>query len=198
MSIPQQKELTSSERNKKETGNLQTVDDNIESDEQRPQDAVDQGIIVEAINSSIQHELSETEPSNLDEIAKELTATQTEGTKRETEKKQEEIPSAQPFNKWLNIGATSGQSERPEIGHLVDLFTSGRPDTQKQFFSASKMAAKSLIDDGEIVTETLANIYADQGNYEKAISSYQTLILKFPEKSALFAARMEELKKLNS
>ena len=85
-----------------------------------------------------------------------------------------------------------------EIGNLVDLFTSGRSDEKKQFFSASKMAAKSLIDDGEIVTETLANIYADQGNYEKAISSYQTLILKFPEKSALFAGRIKELKKLKS
>ena len=198
MSIPEQKELTGIERDKKATEKLKPNNDEIEPGLQRPQDAVDQGIIVEAINSSIQHDLSETETSDLDEIAKEFTAAQTKEIKKETDKKPEEPPSVQPFNKWLNIGATSGQGENKEIGHLVDLFTSGRSDEQKQFFSASKMAAKSLIDDGEIVTETLANIYADQGNYEKAISSYQTLILKFPEKSALFAGRIKELKKLKS
>ena len=60
------------------------------------------------------------------------------------------------------------------------------------------MAAKSLIDEGEIVTETLAKIYADQGNYVKAIQAYRTLCLKIPEKSVLFAARIKELEKLKN
>ena len=198
MSTPEQKELTRSATDKAISENINPTKESIETESQRPQDAVDQGIIVEAINSSIQHELSESGTSDLEEIAKELTTTQTEVAERETEKKQQEIPSAQPFNKWLNIVPTDGRDQHKEIGNLVDLFTAGRSDEKKQFFSASKMAAKSLIDDGEIVTETLANIYADQGNYEKAISSYQTLILKFPEKSALFAGRIKELKKLKS
>lgn len=45
-----------------------------------------------------------------------------------------------------------------------------------------------------VVTETLANIYADQGHYLKAIEAFEKLSLKFPEKSAYFAARITELK----
>jgi hypothetical protein len=41
----------------------------------------------------------------------------------------------------------------------------------------------------------LAQIYADQMLYEKAISTYKKLSLKVPEKSAYFADRILELEK---
>lgn len=56
-------------------------------------------------------------------------------------------------------------------------------------------AKKSSEDDDEIVTETLAAIYAEQMLYHKAISSYKKLMLKFPEKSASFADKIEQLEK---
>jgi tetratricopeptide (TPR) repeat protein len=56
------------------------------------------------------------------------------------------------------------------------------------------MAKSSIADAGEIVSETLANIYAQQGNYHKAINAFEKLSLKYPEKSHLFAARIRELK----
>lgn len=43
-------------------------------------------------------------------------------------------------------------------------------------------------------TETLAQIFADQGRYEEAKRIYSKLLLKFPEKNAYFAALIEKLK----
>lgn len=47
-------------------------------------------------------------------------------------------------------------------------------------------------------TETLAAIYAQQGYYEQAIKVYSKLILLYPEKSAYFAALVNEVKSKNN
>lgn len=64
-----------------------------------------------------------------------------------------------------------------------------------EFFSPAKAAKNSLKDKDDLVTETLANIYAAQGNIEKAISTYEKLSLLHPEKSTYFAALIEKLKR---
>ena len=46
----------------------------------------------------------------------------------------------------------------------------------------------------EFCTETLAQIYAEQGYYDHAIHIYEKLILAYPEKNAYFAALIEKLK----
>ena len=46
------------------------------------------------------------------------------------------------------------------------------------------------------MTETLARIYLEQKKYQKAIQAYEILILKYPEKSSLFANRILDIKKL--
>jgi hypothetical protein len=47
-------------------------------------------------------------------------------------------------------------------------------------------------------TETLAQIYAEQGYYDQSKEIYSKLILAYPEKSAYFAALIQELDKINS
>ena len=57
------------------------------------------------------------------------------------------------------------------------------------------MARQSAEDNYVFVTETLANIYIDQGLYLKAKEVFNKLILKYPEKKSYFATRIEELEK---
>lgn len=45
----------------------------------------------------------------------------------------------------------------------------------------------------DIYTETLAQIYAEQGYFEQAIAIYSKLILAYPEKNAYFASLIEKL-----
>ena len=47
-------------------------------------------------------------------------------------------------------------------------------------------------------TETLAQIYAEQGYYEQSKEIYSKLILAYPEKSAYFASLIEKIDKINS
>ena len=46
----------------------------------------------------------------------------------------------------------------------------------------------------EVLTETMAEIYAMQGLTHKAIDIYEKLSLLNPDKSAIFAAKLSELK----
>lgn len=55
---------------------------------------------------------------------------------------------------------------------------------------------ESSIEDQSIVSVSLANVYADQGYYDRAIQMFEILKLHFPEKNSIFAARIEELKKM--
>jgi tetratricopeptide (TPR) repeat protein len=48
----------------------------------------------------------------------------------------------------------------------------------------------------DLVTETLAMIYARQGYYRKAIQIFEKLSLKYPEKSTYFAGHIEKIKNL--
>ena len=84
---------------------------------------------------------------------------------------------------------------------LIDKFIIENPSISRpkaEFFNPISVAQNSIIDQENIVSETLAQIYAKQGYIEKAISIYEKLCLKYPEKSSSFAAQIEELRKLNN
>ena len=49
----------------------------------------------------------------------------------------------------------------------------------------------------DLYTETLAQIYAEQGYYEQAKEIYSKLILAYPEKNAYFAALIQKLNEIN-
>jgi hypothetical protein len=54
--------------------------------------------------------------------------------------------------------------------------------------------AEHSIQDSQVVTETMAEVWEQQGNHEKAIETYRKLSLLDPAKSAYFAAKIEQLK----
>jgi hypothetical protein len=70
---------------------------------------------------------------------------------------------------------------------------------KKEFYSPAKKAKESVSENAMPVSETLAQIFALQGNINKAIHVYEQLSLSFPEKKSFFATQIRNLKrKLNS
>lgn len=60
--------------------------------------------------------------------------------------------------------------------------------------SIEELAKKSANPTHTLETETLAVVYEKQGKYDKAIEIYEKLMVRNPEKSSIFAGRIEELK----
>ena len=87
---------------------------------------------------------------------------------------------------------------KPKEQVIIERFIKEEPQIKPQ--SGDKLdnenkAKKSSEDRDELVTETLAAIYADQMLFHKAIAAYKKLMLKYPEKSRYFAGKIEQLEK---
>jgi hypothetical protein len=81
---------------------------------------------------------------------------------------------------------------------LIDAFIAKNPKIKPvQNDGVFKNIAENTAPETEqLMTETLARIYVEQKNYDRAIQSYTILSLKYPEKSSLFADQIKALKKL--
>ena len=112
-----------------------------------------------------------------------------------TEKEQIQESDKNDDKKTENEKKTSFFSQNKQI---IDKIIESDPGRIKlgtgKFFTPAIDAKQSLLENEHLVTETLAKIYALQGNISKAIRAYEILSLKFPQKSVYFASLIEKLK----
>jgi len=116
-----------------------------------------------------------------------------EGTEEQPAEASEITPSSS-----FSVQAEEIIPEKQKKMELIDKFIETNP---KIIPSKSAIAPPVIIDRSEddepfFMTETLARIYLEQKKYQKAIQAYEILILKYPEKSSLFANRIIDIKKL--
>ncbi len=92
-------------------------------------------------------------------------------------------------NSLIDRFLSAGQRERK---------SAGIGETEVAGEHIKEVVEKSTLETDEIITETLANIYFQQNNFEKAEEAYKKLSLKYPEKSVYFATRINEIEKLKN
>lgn len=80
---------------------------------------------------------------------------------------------------------------------LIDRFLSSNPKIEPSRDTPTKSPSVNTTNkyDG-LMTETLARVYLEQKNYDKALQSYKILSLKYPEKSGFFADQIKRIKEL--
>ena len=104
--------------------------------------------------------------------------------------------------------AVKEQPKRRVYAGAGDYFSQEEYDKARQegdniFSRASLRAGKEVAEysnaapEFDFFTETLAQIYAEQGYYEQAKDIYSKLILAYPEKNAYFAALIQKLEEIN-
>ena len=108
-----------------------------------------------------------------------------------------------------SAGAESDRQERRVYAGVGDYFSQEDYDQVRNADDNvfSRYAAKARREKPELVdtasedlglyTETLAQIYAEQGYYDQAKHIYSKLILAYPEKSTYFASLIQKIEELN-
>ena len=106
------------------------------------------------------------------------------------------------FSKWLSLSKVKkiDRETEPQQADLINTFINQKITIKKPkkeaFFKAEDVAKESLVENNELITPTLAKVYLEQGHYGKAISAYEKLILKYPEKNSFFANQIKLINKL--
>ena len=92
---------------------------------------------------------------------------------------------------------TETDNMSPETTSIIDQFLAKEPKLprSRNFIGQKEMPVENLLqpDEEEIVTETMAYLYASQGNKAEAMRIYEKLSLQFPEKRLYFAARIKSV-----
>ncbi|MGO3707417.1 MAG: hypothetical protein ACTJGD_08030 [Mesonia hippocampi] len=115
------------------------------------------------------------------------------------------------FNEWLKLtqakkipaepqktkAAEKKSAEKNKKLQLIDNFIAKNPKIvpQKDKQPTRELSFKTK-PENRLMTETLAKVYLEQKNYQKAIQAYKILILKNPEKSGFFADQIRAIEKI--
>lgn len=184
--------------------------------EVHPSDAGGESVEVEPINllDGVEREaLLVAIESSLAQDVEELASERSSG-----EQPKPEVPQRMglsPFAKWLEQRAqrtgfgAAGVHANPQADGttpegqalLIDAFIANNPKIGKLRDvgpEVEDLARQSVLEDATLVTETMARVYAKQGQLGKARKAYKLLALKYPAKSTYFAAQLKELGKSSS
>lgn len=149
-------------------------------------DELEKLIVSNVISDNIVNEIEETkaESKKSDEIEVHTVSNATDIVE-DVENDFDDAPKS--FNDWLRQGEKNTDAQAKK-----EYLTFEKPKIN--FFNPQSSAKKSITKKNLPVSETLAKVFESQGNYPLAISTYEQLILIFPEKKIFFADQIEKIK----
>ena len=166
------------------------------------EDPMEREALIEAIGRSIESDVTSWNTGNVPVVPVELSGQDEERLRN---------AASSPFSKWLSSRAETlnyGQVTTPmggqleertaDASQLIDRFIASSPRIGPMRESASDvhdLAQASVLEDPTLVTETMARLYAKQGQIGKARKAYKILALKNPAKSTYFASQLKKLNK---
>ncbi len=113
------------------------------------------------------------------------------------EVEQEQIIEEVPIVHELKIDEQIPKTNIHQFESILDKFIRENPSISRpkaEFYKPAQVAKQSGEEDDDLVTETLANIYYQQGAYKKAIRAYEKLCLIYPHKLTYFATLIQKIK----
>jgi hypothetical protein len=146
------------------------------------EEALNKEYLIEAVNQSIQ---LEAQHYNINDLP-----IQAESNSDDSENK-----GILSFTEWIEGEKRS--STLTSKNELIDKFIQENPQisrlSEQTFYSPIEKGKESISEETILYTETLASIFAQQGNKSKAIKAYRYLMLKNPQKSVYFADLIKKL-----
>ena len=167
--------------------------------------------MISAIASVIEQDVSAwNEEAETDKTAPEDAPTETADRPEPSPQEGVAIPRvgqvAEPksvFGQWLQQRARETGFGTPQLAEqgaaaLIDAFLA-KGDVRigpirDSLETTEEWAKQGLVEDPSLVTETMAKLYAQQGQMGRARKAYKLLALKYPEKSVYFAAQLKKLR----
>ncbi len=112
---------------------------------------------------------------------------------KEQENKKEEVKTGFSIEELEELPEIKDKSD--EKDELIEKFLKREesPKGESSFFDPVRIASKSLEENEDIISETLAHLYYEQGYDKKAIKIYQKLMLLYPKNSSYFAAFIKKI-----
>lgn len=105
------------------------------------------------------------------------------------------------WQNWLKIDRADKQEEEPQKiiekkADIIDKFIEENPKISQLKEETNFIVKEKANDISHLMTETLAKLYVEQRLYTKAITAYEALQKKHPEKHEEFEGRIQEIKDL--
>ena len=162
-----------------------------------------------------EHIVVEANQPVLDALEQSILTSIKNATTTEEQKAEEKLAVGKPlefsknekhsFQEWLQLSRlkpiireeikSSIDEDKKKKLDLIDKFIENNPKITPIAKDATVPVIEVISEDtSQLMTETLARVYLEQKKYSKAIQAYEILILKYPEKSSLFANRISDIK----